>query len=563
MVVMTQSEGRPTRTFQEYQAEKREREWNDNVKKKKEAMGNEERVKRATSYKKVGNDKFKAGNLNEAREYYREAIIFVEDLVDARRTERNELLVPLYCNLAQVYIKLEENEPVEDIVNKLLAIADVPRNAVKPSFRVKALFRRGQARKAQNKLEEAKEDFIAALKIEPNEEISKDLAAVRAQLASDARERTQKMGGFLNRPISDEKQQRAERREQQEEKRRQQEEKQKVRRAKAEQKQQMQQAFQKISEGKMLYEKREKEMEPVRIKEEEKRKTLELEKDLLNIIDDSKGLPKTEKFDDFMKKKENTSIEQSDELDQKKKVLDKLKKEETWVDDDVWKGQRDDHRKEIKAQKEAGYLASGPSNMWESVEVKRWCDQRLRDRLVRLTTESEELTLRESAAALGTEKGRSRQVLRAIVTDVLKLEGDAAVMKLNPHKPALYYYDYFLKLDWEVAVCTLNEAQIYRTADELIGAAAKVDDGKAPPSVVENRVLAGTFKTRELCSEEEPADGAWPLAVKVKKPCSRGPLGVPNEAESVANEVRDMLLKKVQVALCDWAAEYRSHWSLD
>ena len=38
-----------------------------------------------------------------------------------------------------MYIKLEENEPVEVIVSKLLAIADVPRNAVKPSFRVKAL----------------------------------------------------------------------------------------------------------------------------------------------------------------------------------------------------------------------------------------------------------------------------------------------------------------------------------------------------------------------------------------------------------------------------------------
>merc|ERR1740130_1547182 len=264
-----------------------------------------------------------------------------------------------------------------------------------------------------------------------------------------------------------------------------------------------------------------------------------------------------------MDKKKATCVEQSDELDQKKKVLDKLKKEGTWVDDDVWKGQRDDHRKRIEAEKEAGTCPVGPPSGWEAKQVARWCEQRLRDRLVRLTIESDELTLRESAAALGTEKGRSRQVLRAIVTDVLKLEGDAAVMKLNPHKPALYYYDYFLKLDWEVAVCTLNEAQVYRTAEELIGVAAKIDDGKAPPSVVENRVLAGTFKTRELCSEEEPADGAWPLAIKVKKPCSRGPLGVPSEAESVANEVRDMLLKKVQVALCDWAAEYRSHWSLD
>merc|ERR1719201_1656826 len=159
-----------TRTFQEYQAEKREREWNEKVKKQKEAMGNAERVKRATAWKKVGNEKFKAGNVQEAREYYREAIIYVEDLVDARRAERNELLVPLYSNLAQVHIKLNENELVEDVVSKLLAIADVPRNDVKPSFRAKALFRRGQARRALNKLDEAKDDLAAALKMEPKAE---------------------------------------------------------------------------------------------------------------------------------------------------------------------------------------------------------------------------------------------------------------------------------------------------------------------------------------------------------------------------------------------------------
>merc|ERR1719269_307287 len=162
----------------------------------------------------------------------------------------------------------------------------------------------------------------------------------------------------------------------------------------------MQQAFQKISEGKMLYEQREKEMEPVRKKEEEKQKTLELERDLLNIIDDSKGLPKTENFDEFMKKKENNCREQSDELDQKKKVLDKIKKEETWVADDVWKGQRDDHRRRIEAQKESGDLQTGPSSMWEAKEVQRWCEQRLRDKLVRISTDSAELTLKQASAAL-------------------------------------------------------------------------------------------------------------------------------------------------------------------
>lgn len=95
-----------TRTFQEYQQEKREREWKDKVQSRKEAMGNAERVQRAGEFKNIGNEKFKSGNLMEARDYYREAIIYVEDLVDARRKERNELLMPLYANLAQVYLRL-------------------------------------------------------------------------------------------------------------------------------------------------------------------------------------------------------------------------------------------------------------------------------------------------------------------------------------------------------------------------------------------------------------------------------------------------------------------------
>mmetsp|Transcript_12541 Transcript_12541/g.20672 ORF Transcript_12541/g.20672 Transcript_12541/m.20672 type:complete len:549 (-) Transcript_12541:340-1986(-) len=547
-----------TRTFQEYQAEKREREWNDKVAKQKAGMNNEARVKRATAWKKVGNEKVQSGNLPEARDYYREAVIYVEDLVDARRTERNELLAPLYCNLALVHFKLNEYALVEDVVSKLLAIADVPRNNVKQSFKVKALFRRGQARHASGKLEESKEDLVSALRLEPESaDISQELASVREKLSAQAKESREKIGGFFNRQ-SDERHQREEKRREQEEKRRKAEELRKERRFRAEQKQQMQQAFQKISEGKMLYEQREKEMEPVRQKEKEKRQTLELERDLLNIIDDSKGLPKTNNFDEFMQKKEATAVEQSDELDQKKKVLDKIKKEETWVDEEVWKGQRDEHRKRIMREKEMGTMPVGPSSMWEARDVKRWCDQRITDMLVCLGAESEELTLKESAAALGTEKGKSRQVLKALITDVLKLEGDAAVMKLNPHKPALFYYDYFIKLDWEVAVCSGSDTKAYRTAEELISIAAKIDDGKAPPSVCENRILAGTFKTREFCSEEEPSDGAWPLKTKIKKPCSRGA-----EVEAIAFAVRDKLLEKVQKALCQWTEEYRKHWALD
>merc|ERR1712039_408901 len=128
------------------------------------------------------------------------------------------------------------------------------------------------------------------------------------------------MGGFLQRKEASEA--RAVKKKEEERRR---EERRKERLALAEQRQQMQTAFEKLSQGSMLYEKREKEMEPVRKKEQEKKNTLQLEQNLLNILDDAKGKPKTENFDKFMEQKMERCKEQSAELDQKKKILDKQK----------------------------------------------------------------------------------------------------------------------------------------------------------------------------------------------------------------------------------------------
>lgn len=544
-----------TRTFQQYQEEKREREWNDKVKKKKESMGNAERVKEAGRFKGIGNDKVKAGNLFEAREYYREAIIYVEDLVDARRAEMVELLGPLYANLAHVHLKLDEHQLAEDVAGKGVVLGEVPRNAVKVPLRAKFLFRRGLARKALEKTEGARDDFAAALKLQPgSEEVAGELAVVRAELAAQAKKAREGFAGFLNRATPGEQ-----RRERSEEERRRAEEKRKAadakrkeRLARAEQKQQMQTAFEKLSQGKMLYEQREKEMEPVRVKELEKKRTLELERDLKNIIDDSKGKPKTEDFDEFIKKKEKEAHEQHDELDQKKKILDKQKKEAQWVEDDVWRDQRLAHRQ--RSQKEPS--SAGPPQLWNSVEVSRWCDQRMRDLLVRFSYESALLDpeLLDGSGLLEEGADCEGFLLQAIITDVLKFDGEAQVVQLNASKPALHYFDYFLKLDWEVVACKPGD-HVYRTADDLITVAAHEDDGKAPPSVADHRVCAGTFKVREFCSEEAPADGAWPFLTKVKRTWPQG-----GRLAELANESRDALLTLAQGRLAEWMREYREYW---
>eukprot|EP00930_Biecheleria_cincta_P097769 TRINITY_DN89452_c0_g1_i1.p1 TRINITY_DN89452_c0_g1~~TRINITY_DN89452_c0_g1_i1.p1 ORF type:complete len:550 (+),score=158.39 TRINITY_DN89452_c0_g1_i1:141-1790(+) len=544
------------RTFQDYQREKRAREWKEKVEAKKASMGNAERVKTATEYKQIGNDKFKSGNLLEAKDYYREAIVFVEDLVDARRQERNDLLVPLYSNLAEVEIRLGEFGGAEDVASKALVIADVPRNAISSSLKAKACFRRGLARRHLGKLEEARTDLQTVLQLEPtNDKVSEELAVVRSKLAEKQKEAQAAWGGFLNKEAA-RRESKEERERREEEKRRKAEEQRKERLARAEQRQQMQGAFEKLSKGSMLYEAREKEMEPVRAKEKEKQQTLELEQNLLNIIDESKGKEKTENFDEFMKKKEERAVEQYDELGQKKKVLDKIKKEEQWAEDDIWKDQREEHRKQIQ---EDGRRC-GAKQMWEAKQVDRWCQQRVRDLLVPASVESED-ELPSKLVALFEEELSGHYVLRALITDVLKITGDASVVRLNLHKPPLYYFDYFLKLDWEVHM-TERDSKSYRTADELINIAAHSDDNKAPPSVAKNRILGGTFKIREFSSEETPGDGKWPLAVKVKRRYS----GSSTDAEALeritklAEQLRDKLLEKTQALLCQWVTEYQEHW---
>ena len=68
---------------------------------------------------------------------------------------------------------------------------------------------------------------------------------------------------------------------------------------------------------------------------------------------------------------------------------------------------------------------------------------------------------------------------QALVTDV-KVVGDAALLRLNSSKPPLHYFDYFVKLEWEVASCGLGVAP-YRPAAELIRAAAETQDVKVWP----------------------------------------------------------------------------------
>lgn len=413
------------------------------------------------------------------------------------------------------------------------------------ALKAKAHFRRAVARRSLGKSEEAREDLQAVLRLQPEHaEVLKELAVVKSQLAEKHKQQKAAWGGFLQKDCGHSERQ---------ERQRLALERRKERLRRAEERQQMEGAFDKLSKGKMLYAAREKEMEPVRKKEEEKKQTLELEQQLLNIIDESNGKPKTEKFEEFMKQKEARAMEQSSELDQKKKVLDKVKKEEQWAEDDQWRQERLNHRQQIQSRP-----SPARQQMWEAKQVDRWCQQRLREMLVPATVQLEDDSLRELAK--GLFEVPDAPVLRALITDVLKLEGDASVIQLNANKKPLHYFDYFLKMDWEVHICSLHESS-YRPAEELITEAAHDHEQKAPKSVAKNMVVGGTVKIREFSSEEIPGDGLlWPLQVKEKR---RGQLtggeGLP-KLIALSETLRDKLFQEVNDILGRWIKEYQNYW---
>merc|ERR1712118_611444 len=96
-----------------------------------------------------------------------EAVEYVHDMVDSRRVEKNQLCLPLYSNLAQVYLKQGNFELALENAKKAADIASVPRNDFHPSHHAKALFRCALVKKGLGNLHEAKADLIQVLKLQP------------------------------------------------------------------------------------------------------------------------------------------------------------------------------------------------------------------------------------------------------------------------------------------------------------------------------------------------------------------------------------------------------------
>ncbi|KAF1326373.1 Peptidyl-prolyl cis-trans isomerase, partial [Globisporangium splendens] len=163
--------------------------------KKKEIweMDTEEKIAECTSLKDQGNALFKEKKYWDAVHKYNEAASYMEDLYDVAEDDKKvmkELQTTCYLNGAMSYLKIEDYAEAVSLATKAL------KNDAKS---VKALFRRGVGRMNLNELDRAKEDFVAAGKLDPaNREVRRELEVLKKKM-KEAREKEKSVfGGLFN-----------------------------------------------------------------------------------------------------------------------------------------------------------------------------------------------------------------------------------------------------------------------------------------------------------------------------------------------------------------------------
>jgi peptidylprolyl isomerase len=163
--------------------------------KEKEAweMNSEEKIAACTKHKDAGTALFKTQNFGEAARKYTDAAAYMDDLYDVSDEEKAKMLElqgACYLNAAMCYLKLKDYGEVVTVCNK--ALSNDEKN-------VKGLYRRGVARMYLNDLDRAKEDLMAALKLDPqNRDVRREVGVLKEKL-KEAREKDKSVfGGLFN-----------------------------------------------------------------------------------------------------------------------------------------------------------------------------------------------------------------------------------------------------------------------------------------------------------------------------------------------------------------------------
>lgn len=139
----------------------------------------EERIERAERRRLAGNELFQQGLYKQALAKYAMSLSYLDEdfmfQLEGRYLEKaEEIKIPIHLNMAAAQIKINDYNTA--IYNCSQVITMQPGN-------VKALFRRGKAKHALGRTEEAMEDLEAAIKKDPNDKgILAEMHAVKATM---------------------------------------------------------------------------------------------------------------------------------------------------------------------------------------------------------------------------------------------------------------------------------------------------------------------------------------------------------------------------------------------
>lgn len=163
--------------------------------KEKWEMTSEERLDCAKRLKTEGTELFQKQQFKQAVAKYTDAAEYsVEEGIegDDIPEEERPMYVSCWSNAAMCYVKLKEWPDATHACNKILEIEAEAGN-------IKALYRRGLARLKLGLLKEAKEDLMAAYKIDSaNKDVRKALAELKEAAAETKRKEKAAFGGFFN-----------------------------------------------------------------------------------------------------------------------------------------------------------------------------------------------------------------------------------------------------------------------------------------------------------------------------------------------------------------------------
>jgi peptidylprolyl isomerase len=164
--------------------------------KEKWEMSTQERLEVANKLKTEGTELFQQQKFKDAVALYEDAASYaVDEGISGNdvSVEERPLYVSCWSNAAFCYIKLKDWPEATRSCNNVLEID------TELASNVKALYRRGLARMKLGLLKEAKEDLMAAYKIDAvNKDVRKALTQLKEAVAESKRKEKAAFGGFFN-----------------------------------------------------------------------------------------------------------------------------------------------------------------------------------------------------------------------------------------------------------------------------------------------------------------------------------------------------------------------------